>query len=613
MILALLLACGSHGPPEAVLPAAPAEHGPSYARFLGDPERLADTSNCAGCHADQHGEWSEGAHRHASLDNPWYLASFESVRQEVGTQASRHCAGCHDPVLLASGAIDGDVEPGEAHTDVGVTCLTCHGIRSVTADGNASYVLDVRDLPDPDQDLDAHRARMLPEVLSTGEACGSCHRGFLSEATGNAHHVPGLDESGIWATSAWSGSNSRRVEAGPPRKTCVDCHAGDHGMAAGRTSIVADHDALRDVVEVSVPAARVNGELIALSGPLEVPAGTPVSLWLTVRNTGVGHRFPGGLADLQDTWVDLELGDRAVRAVSLRALALDAEGRAERNHRAHRIAVKAFDHTIPPGEAQAARVDLVSDGTPIDPRVVVRHRPHRDELADAGCSVASTATLPCVQPATTEVAVGGVRSDPDALFALALGLSRGRVEDLGEAHDVLALHRPTDPADRARWEGLRARVLARESRLDDALAALARAEEANGPHAAIDRTRGDAYAVVWKWALAEQHYARVAQQTPGDPTIWRDLARAAGSAGHHDVSLSAARTGLALQPRDADLLRHQALALKALGSPLAEAALDAWDAHRKADEATAFRIACDARYAECDERAPVPAVEWPRG
>jgi hypothetical protein len=74
----------------------------------------------------------------------------------------------------------------------------------------------------------------------------------------------------------------------------------------------------------------------------------------------------------------------------------------------------------------------------------------------------------------------------------------------------------------------------------------------------------------------------------------------------------AAQRGLALAPRDSDLLRVQALALRGLGaSPdWTDSALEAYDRHRPPDRAADLRIACVGSVPLCaSERDPVHVHE----
>src|SRR5690606_20122210 len=101
-----------------------------------------------------------------------------------------------------------------------------------------------------------------------------------------------------------------------------------------------------------------------------------------------------------------------------------------------------------------------------------------------------------------------------------------------------------------------------------------------------------ALAAVWRWGEAEGPLARVHAAFPGDPQAARELALARGSLGDPVGSLAAAIAGLRLSPRDPDLLRAQALALRELGHPIADAALDAYLAHRPADIGPQLRARC---------------------
>ena len=96
--------------------------------------------------------------------------------------------------------------------------------------------------------------------------------------------------------------------------------------------------------------------------------------------------------------------------------------------------------------------------------------------------------------------------------------------------------------------------------------------------------------------------------SPLDDTVWSHLAIAYGSADEPALALDAARRGLALSPRDADMLRVQALALERLGAPADEVAQarDAFARWRSPDDAPAIKSACARRDPACAlERLPV--------
>jgi tetratricopeptide (TPR) repeat protein len=127
-------------------------------------------------------------------------------------------------------------------------------------------------------------------------------------------------------------------------------------------------------------------------------------------------------------------------------------------------------------------------------------------------------------------------------------------------------------------------------------------------HPAIAYARGQAFARVWRWSEAADALAAAMAKASANAPGWGQLAIALGSAGREREALTAAQRGLALAPRDADLLRVQALALRALGGEAGdvERALHAYDRFRPPDRATDLRIACAAASPLCAlERDPI--------
>jgi hypothetical protein len=628
MLWTTLLACSQ---PAVRLPAAPPteSHAPSHLRVDGPLEPLADVQRCAGCHAEQHTAWSKSAHAHASFDNPWYRSSVEVLREHGHTE-SLHCAGCHDPVLLVAGRMEDEIDPAEPDARLGVTCLTCHAVQAARPDGNASLDLVTRDLVYPvdgdPETLARHKAQVLPDVLRSGKACGACHRGFLGPPTGNRGHLVGMDDQGSWRSSFWAGADGAVLLPQPvSRATCVDCHLQDHQAPGGHTPLAAEvgglplaAERLKGAATVDVGAVWVQGQPVApelAQGPLEA---VDVVVW----NTGTGHSFPGGTKDLQDTWLEVKVyaedgaliasaGERA----RLYALVMDSSGRAVRTHRTREIVTAAFDRTVPPGGAVAVRYVMPEVATRPDRiEVALLHRRHPAEMAAAACEASTEATLDgCApQPVTSidarTVLLGrGAPSLPRA-FAHALALSGDVQEHLDDARpsaqrvEELA----STPLERASGRWLLARIEARQGRLAAALQEAQQAEQLIGPHPALWRVRGEAQAQVWAWEDAAASFEALTALSP-DTAGWRDLARARGSAGDPLGALAAAVEGLALQPRDADLLRSQALALTDLGDPRAEQAEQAWLALRPPDDAAELRMRCDAEEPACArDRPPVP-------
>ena len=222
----------------ARLPRAPGEHSPSLVAIdrtaaagdTSDGAMLSDVDSCATCHPDAAKQWASSAHSFASFGNPLYRVSVEHERAALGKDASQHCGGCHDMPLMMDGMMTGSaaIPAGDLRAHSGVTCRLCHGIQSVTKDGNGSYVWASAPIEAPvlgeAASIAAHRAQVSLKKVGT-ELCVSCHRGFLSPDMGDGMpvHLTGLDEPGAWRSSAWSGNGIARVDR-VDQKTCIDCH-----------------------------------------------------------------------------------------------------------------------------------------------------------------------------------------------------------------------------------------------------------------------------------------------------------------------------------------------------------------------------------------------------
>ena len=650
------------------------EYAPSMIDVVGEPNLplLADVEQCTACHEDAARQHAAGPHAHASFDNPWYRAVVEDLREEEGFAASHHCAGCHDPLLLLSGAMDRPIEPGDPYTNAGVTCMTCHSITSATTDGNASYVLEVLDprIPDPndEDEVAAHRARMAPDVLRTPVLCASCHRGFLHEGSGTRTFFPGIDEAGAWRGSAYGGQHAQRIDDVEARD-CRGCHmtleASPTDFASDAEGMLASHrfagghsalaqalgaDQLAWVRARSATAATIDVIPSVDGSPLD--PGTPVArgadlvLDVVIRNVGTGHRFPGGIRDGRDHRVVLRVTDARGRVLAsvdgddetlvLRTEIVDEDGALETAHRTRRFAALVSDRTIAPRDALMARYELTlprDAALPLSVRAELVARRHREGLRTLACEASRSergraflraserpidgcGEEPLLSLAETVVEVGDDEAGAlswERLYVHGLALLHEVSERLEDSRPslTLALERAPTERDRARVLLALAELEGRQGRTDEALSLADRAEALVGSHPAIDRVRGRALAQVWRWEEAEVAFTAVAEASPLDTEAFRDLARARGSLGDEAGALAAAVSGLSLLPRDEALLRTQALSLSALHDPRATEARAAFLWTRRPDDETALRFACD-RDAECaSTRFPVPHLPLP--
>jgi hypothetical protein len=349
-----------------------------------------------------------------------------------------------------------------------------------------------------------------------------------------------------------------------------------------------------------------------------------------IRNERVGHRFPGGVLDAQDTWVELAIRDVQGRLVGeagtrqeatgedptahrLRALQADETGSPLLLRETDRFRTPVYNHTIAPRDAEVVRyrfdvpASLDAKRLPLQVTARLRHRSRDLALARATCADASTPRGaefarqvrlrvgvgfdPCAREPVTDIArsevwigTGWETRAPEPAkpswrrsYDLGLGLLHAQQEMVDTARASLerALELvPEVPAPDADGNRVRAVILgalaqaaAREGRTEDALGLLEDAQRFAPDHPAIAHVRGQALADVWRWSEASGPLAEAARATPRDDTLWGHLAVAYGSAGDARQALDAAAHVLELAPRDADALRVQALALERLGAP----------------------------------------------
>ena len=224
----------------------------SFATTVGNVhipvEELTAIDSCVSCHPDAHASWSHSAHRFASFDNPVYAAAVRQTRR-VEPEMSTFCAGCHDPVLLASGSF-GDARLDDPHADLstfpgahaGVNCLVCHSIVHATPEGNGSWVME-RPQRYPFYDSESSigqwinrqlilsrpgfhkRAMLKPGVTDSALMCGSCHKAWIPEGLNHYRWLAGQNHYDSWRLSGVSGhgvGSWRWPEE--PSTDCNSCH-----------------------------------------------------------------------------------------------------------------------------------------------------------------------------------------------------------------------------------------------------------------------------------------------------------------------------------------------------------------------------------------------------
>jgi len=332
---------------------------------------------CQKCHADIHAGWSDSVHRFSSFNNPPYLASVTETREvalkrDGSVQASRWCAGCHDPVPFFSGAFD-DPQFDTTHhptAHAGITCSVCHSITHVNSTlGNADYTIE-EPLHYPfaysdnpvlqwinNQLVKAkpafHKKTFLKPFHKEAEFCSACHKVHLPFALNHyKQFLRGQDHYNTYLLSGVSGHGSRSFYYPPKAQSnCNGCHMPlaasddfgaklfgdatelsihDHlfpsantGIAwlRDRPEIIAAHQKfLEGVMRVDLFGIREGGEIDGqLTAPLRpsVPTLQPGAKYLleaVVRTLKLGHPFTQGTVDSNEVWLEVVVtaGERVI-------------------------------------------------------------------------------------------------------------------------------------------------------------------------------------------------------------------------------------------------------------------------------------------------------------
>ena len=329
---------------------------------------LMNDDYCLSCHADIHDSWIHSAHKLSSFNNPAYRASVRETRkvatERSGTlQASRWCAGCHDPVPFFSGKFDDPNfdDVGDVTAHAGITCTACHAIQSVDSTiGNADYTID-----EPKhypfaysengflQSLNSlmvkakpafHKHEMLKPFHKTAEFCGACHKVSLpADVTSHKDFLRGQNHYDSYLLSGVSGHGAQSFYYPEvAQSNCNNCHmpevasndfgakysqllgrdaVHDHRFPSANSAIshwtgdadgVEAHRAiLKDSLRIDLFGVREEG---SVDGKLHAPLGEAVVqlkrgeaflIETVLRTLTLGHHFTQGTTDSNQIWIEL--------------------------------------------------------------------------------------------------------------------------------------------------------------------------------------------------------------------------------------------------------------------------------------------------------------------
>lgn len=337
---------------------------------------LMRTDYCRQCHDDSYERWSHSAHRYSSFNNPFYRLSIDNLRQKLKqrdgkSNASRLCAGCHDPIPLLSGEFDQQEFSVDTHVSAsaGLTCSLCHSVTRINSvRGNSDFTITV-----PEHypfafshsavmrwfsnlliksNPDFHSRTFLKPLHKTAEFCSTCHKVHIPPEVNNYVWLRGQDHYDAFLLSGVSGhSVSSFYYPDMAVERCASCHMPpfrsdefgarhaeknllgndrylhDHLFAAANTALSHElENGNADILEqrqaflanaatVDIIGLREDGRIDGkLISPLEMPAlrlqrGGTYLLEVVVRTTGMGHTFTQGTSDSNQVWLELQLAN----------------------------------------------------------------------------------------------------------------------------------------------------------------------------------------------------------------------------------------------------------------------------------------------------------------
>lgn len=357
------------GPKEGEAYFHPSEARTATGNFIPADTLMMD-DYCKRCHADVHAQWSVSSHRNSSFNNPMYLASIRETREmgmkrDGNVQASRWCAGCHDPVPFFSGAFDDPNYDLQKHptAHAGITCTTCHAITNVNSTiGNADFTIE-EPIHYPFAKSDNamlqwvnnqlvkakptfHKSTFLKTHHKTEEFCSTCHKvGLPFELNHYRDFVRGQNHYDSYRLSGVSGHGVKSFYYPDVAKTnCAECHmplveskdfgakdfdlsgklsVHDHlfpGANTGLAWVKGHDDAVKRHEKFLLGCSRVDifgiKEEGKIDGQLHAPLrptlptlkpGKTYLLEAVIRTLKLGHPLSQGTVDSNEIWVDVKV------------------------------------------------------------------------------------------------------------------------------------------------------------------------------------------------------------------------------------------------------------------------------------------------------------------
>jgi Flp pilus assembly protein TadD len=385
-----------------------------------DPKSFLSAKYCGHCHQEAYHEWRQSAHAN-SFRAPWYVKNANMLRDAKGTEYTRHCEACHNPIALVSGALTKGSPVNRHFDDDGITCSVCHSLQKVDARGTGSYVIAqpaalvdengkpiYGEVPDDEilAHLDRHNKAVMKDFYKSSEFCQGCHKAALPKMLNDYKWQRAIFLSDEWQQSSFAKQSPLPFYVKPVVSTCQTCHmmpeeAGGHEYGAqngklashrwlGANTASAKYYGYKEQLERTVQflknsalnvdifgIERNGGALIAPLGtsPITLSSGDDVIVSVVVQNKGIGHNLIPEQRDFYESWVEFEVSD-ATGHVLLHSGALHPDGQLDPSahtftnrlvsssgtlndhHQVWDTRVIAFNNTIASGRSQIVRYEF---------------------------------------------------------------------------------------------------------------------------------------------------------------------------------------------------------------------------------------------------------------
>lgn len=614
-----------------------------------------------------------------------HMQHFGIAADQLPWVRSKWCSGCHDPALMIPGLMTKPIDRRSPAAQAGLTCLACHQIDAIhnnTGNGHyniadlqrdpylfagaqggwAAYLHDIAVKARPAM----HMRQMLKPLHRTSEFCSACHKVNLDVPVNSYRWIRGQNEYDNWHDSGVAHNASRTFYKPPSARQCRDCHMpledAPRGDVAAKDGKVRSHRFL--AVNTALPFVRGDDDMLrrteafmrdkqlrvdifavgtrdstgVFSAAYATDSTRPVlpteqslRVDVVVRNLNVGHTFPGGTNDSNESWIHFQVLDADGRVIVesggvspsrhvdadahyYRVVMLDHAGQRVFRRDAHNFHTPVYVNVIGPGTADVAHYEFSLPEGMRGRRVTLRARlmwrkfdRAYTEFAFQNNRAAFAAfdeppDLPITEIAAAEVVLPVANEPgeylpnydpplpPDAWqrindYGIALlleGDTRGAITAFG----ALARHSPERPDA---FRNL-ARVYRADGNLVAAYAALRDAERLAPSDLQNAWVWGQVLAEDGRFEEAIEAYRRVVAQWADDRGAWREIAVAAHKSLRFDEALAAADQVLRIDPEDRIANYYRMLALRALGrddeARLAQVAYEKYSIDESAQELT---------------------------